>query len=176
VVADEEERRRRAQEIRTRRNRAAAASRASDERAFSRWERGEVVPHLITMALDLRELHGPEVDVACGAREPDVDRWETGELYPSWEQLRALAALTKMIPEFFTRRDGLDDGPTRIWICDRNRPSRSRLVEVAPPVLEFTPAALAARPSPYGTPAPSAAAVTDLHGQTALFNTPGSAP
>jgi hypothetical protein len=42
----------------------------------------------------MARLEGPEVDIACGAKEPDVDRWEEGELYPTWEQLVLLAELT----------------------------------------------------------------------------------
>ncbi|AWZ24755.1 hypothetical protein CEJ39_11705 [Rhodococcus pyridinivorans] len=34
---------------------------------------------------------GPEVDAACLAEEPAVDRWEAGIEYPSWEQTVALA-------------------------------------------------------------------------------------
>lgn len=34
---------------------------------------------------------GPEVDAACLAEEPAVDRWEVGVEYPSWEQTVALA-------------------------------------------------------------------------------------
>lgn len=37
---------------------------------------GRPYPERLTAALDLRELYGPEVDIACGAVEPAVDRWE----------------------------------------------------------------------------------------------------
>lgn len=55
----------------------------------------------ITLALDARGLDGPEVDAACGVEEPTVDKWETGELTPTPEQVAALAALTGMPVEFF---------------------------------------------------------------------------
>lgn len=76
---------------------------AADQEAQRRWEAGLVVPHFITMALDAQGLYGPEVDEACGAHEPDVDRWEAGELYPSWPQLCALAELTGVTPAWFVR-------------------------------------------------------------------------
>lgn len=74
-------------------------------RARSNWESGLVVPWRITVALDAMGLYGPEVDEACGAQEPDVDRWEAGELYPTWEQLVALADLTGCTARFFTMHD-----------------------------------------------------------------------
>lgn len=69
--------------------------------ARRKWAAGMVVPHRITMALDLNNLYGPQVDKACMAQEPDVDMWEAGRLYPSWEQLCALARLTGMHPIHF---------------------------------------------------------------------------
>lgn len=74
-----------------------------EQEARARWEAGLVVPHYITTALDLAGLYGPEVDEACGAHEPDVDRWKAGELYPSWGQLCALAELTGYPVAFFVR-------------------------------------------------------------------------
>lgn len=62
---------------------------------------GMVVPYNITIALDLDGLYGPEVDRACGAAEPDVDRWEEAKLYPRWDQLVALAALTERRVGYF---------------------------------------------------------------------------
>lgn len=66
------------------------------------WAEGLVVPHRITDALNQANLWGPEVDIACLAREPDVDLWEEAKLYPAWEQLLALAALTGKPPRWFT--------------------------------------------------------------------------
>jgi hypothetical protein len=62
---------------------------------------GRVVPARITMALDLRELEGPEVDAACGAAEPDVDMWELGLAVPAPEQVEKLAGLTGFPVAFF---------------------------------------------------------------------------
>lgn len=68
---------------------------AEDRRvAYEKWRAGMVVPHAITTALNICQLDGPEVDQACGVREPGVDLWEDGKLYPTWPQLQALAALT----------------------------------------------------------------------------------
>lgn len=80
-----------------------AQSRAEDERvAHRKWEAGLVVPHSITLALDMMGLHGPQVDIACMAAEPDVDLWEAGKLYPRWDQFVALAALTQKPLRWFT--------------------------------------------------------------------------
>lgn len=70
--------------------------------ARNRWLRGLVVPHRITLALDIRKLDGPEVDEACGVEEPTVDLWECGRVYPTWEQLLKLAVLTGFDVAFFT--------------------------------------------------------------------------
>jgi hypothetical protein len=71
-------------------------------RTRRKWAAGLVVPYNITAALDARSLYGPEVDRACGVEEPAVDMWEAGKLYPTWEQLCALAELTGNTPEWFT--------------------------------------------------------------------------
>ncbi len=70
--------------------------------AHQKWAAGLVVPQRITEALNVKGLVGPEVDEKCLATEPDVDRWEAGDLYPSWEQLVALSKLTGRTPLFFT--------------------------------------------------------------------------
>lgn len=74
---------------------------------FSRWQEGRLRPSAITLAFDPRaqggrgvlfrstQFVGPWVDEACGAHEPAVDRWEKGLLYPTWEQLCKLSALTQ---------------------------------------------------------------------------------
>lgn len=69
---------------------------------FEAWREGLVSPRAITTALDTRALYGPEVDHACGVQEPAVDQWEAGQLYPTWEQLDALAKLTEFPVQFFT--------------------------------------------------------------------------
>jgi hypothetical protein len=59
-----------------------------------KWASGLVIPDHITVALDMGNHYGPEVDAACLAAEPEVDLWEAGRLYPRWEQVRALSKLT----------------------------------------------------------------------------------
>lgn len=61
------------------------------------------IPERITTALDVRGLYGPEVDIACGAEEPDVDRWEdpNDPLLPTAEQVKLLAELTGYPVLFF---------------------------------------------------------------------------
>lgn len=104
--------------------------------AKARWTAGQVVPHRITLALDSRRLDGPEVDEACGVKEPAVDRWERGTLYPTWEQLCLLAVLTGFPVAFFT--EPADENPIVSNI--RFRPSEGRHVYQAEPrpVLAFT--------------------------------------
>lgn len=86
-----------------RRARSYAAA-AQNQAAYRDWEAGLISPYLITTALDMCALHGPAVDEACGVEEPTVDQWESGLVYPTWEQLCALAALTGFAPAFFSRR------------------------------------------------------------------------
>jgi hypothetical protein len=79
---------------------------------------GKIVPARITMALNIRELYGPEVDTACGAAEPDVDMWELGLAVPSPEQVRLLAELTRFQPAFFY--NPIEPGPlaaSAIFMC-----------------------------------------------------------
>lgn len=75
------------------------------------------VPARIKYALDARKLDGPEVDVACGAVEPAVDRWETGEEVPTGEQVQLLAALTGFPVEFFYAP--VEAGTVRTLMCGR---------------------------------------------------------
>lgn len=81
------------------------------------YEAGEILlnPRRITLALDLRGLHGPQVDIACRAREPEVDLWESGLAQPDWEQLLALAELTQMPVHSFFLPDPPEVGPT--FLC-----------------------------------------------------------
>lgn len=72
------------------------------------WARGMLRPFAITLALNKRGLYGPEVDEACGTFEPAVDMWEDGQLYPTWPEFKALAALTRYpLRHFWVRRDPL---------------------------------------------------------------------
>lgn len=108
-----------------------------DETNRQRWARGEVIPNRITVALDAAGLYGPEVDTACGAAEPDVDRWESGDLYPTWEQLQALADLTGLaVSAFFLRPVTVEWTTAQFHIKNYEPPP--------PPVLAFKPEALRA--------------------------------
>jgi hypothetical protein len=84
----------------TRRNQARARREADDAVAYRLWQAGELRPYRITWALNAKGLFGPEVDAACGAAEPDVDLWEAGKLYPTWEQVLLLAELTGKTARF----------------------------------------------------------------------------
>lgn len=111
------------------------------EQAREAWQRGHVIPHRITTALDLRELYGPEVDEACGVQEPAVDEWEQGVRYPTWEQLLALAELTQFPVKFFTTM--LPAAPVRVSDTTLAFHTRGQL-EDREPVLAFTPDAIRA--------------------------------
>jgi hypothetical protein len=129
---------------------------AFEQQARRAWAAGKVIPHRITTALDAGELYGPEVDAACGVAEPAVDEWEAGTLYPTWEQLCALAALVDLSVHAFTMEPSA--GAITGWICDRRRGGGCTLVQ-SDPVLEFTAEAIAAanlprRPPPSNTPRP----------------------
>lgn len=69
----------------------------------------------ITMALDLCELYGPEVDEALGGAEPMVDEWESGERVPEFSQVQALAVLTGFPVRFFYQPPPPPLGPG--WLC-----------------------------------------------------------
>ena len=87
----------------------AAQRRDAHDRAYEQWITGALAPYRITGALDAAELYGPEVDVACGAREPACGDWEAGARYRWFEQLLALAALTHRSPDSFIAREGDED-------------------------------------------------------------------
>lgn len=97
----------------------------TDQRIAAR--AGRPYPRRITTALDLPvgpdgtrlpPLEGPDVDLACDAAEPAVDRWETGEEVPTSRQLELLAALTGYPVGFFFHEPGpeLDGG----FMCVRS--------------------------------------------------------
>lgn len=74
--------------------------------ARTKWEMGLVIPAHITQALDALglagvDVHGPEIDRACGVEEPTLDQWEEGTLYPRWEQLLRLSEVTGKPPGYF---------------------------------------------------------------------------
>lgn len=129
------------------RAKAAADRRESEQLARERWERGQVVPHRITLALDIHQLYGPEVDIACGATEPAVDEWEAGIRYPTWEQLLALAELVAHDVRYFTPDDpaaGAFTPDDVVFVCYRNRRNWNPRIEIPAPILAFTPEAIAA--------------------------------
>ena len=107
--------------------------------ARRQWEAGLVRPYLITMWLDSKQLFGPEVDAACGVAEPTVDLWEAGRVYPTWEQLCALAELCGARPWAFIRELHESDRG-RLFLCGRAR----SFTPTKDPVRFFDPLALAA--------------------------------
>lgn len=125
---------------------------ALEQQAHRDWAAGKVIPHRITTALDAHSLYGPEVDRACGVEEPAVDRWEAGTLYPTWEQLRALATLCEVLPHLFTIPD---TGPIQGFICDRSkRKNGCQRIGTSDRITAFTPAAIAAANLPRLPPPP----------------------
>jgi len=81
------------------------------------WAAGQLVPHRITMALDMNGLQGPEVDRLCEAEEPEVDEWEAGLRYPRLVQVRALADLCDVHPLWFFRQYDQDRGREPAFMC-----------------------------------------------------------
>lgn len=111
------------------------------------WEQGLVRPFRITYALDSRGLDGPEVDEACLAHEPDVDRWEAGLLYPTFEQLLALAKLTDYPPHYFTLPPSTGDRMGwRFSTLKYHIPKvdREEMMRAPDPVMAFIPEAVRA--------------------------------
>jgi hypothetical protein len=89
---------------------------AEIEEARAGWRLGLLAPWRITAALDLGGHHGPDVDTACGAREPEVDEWEAGTRYPTFEQLLLLAELTGRSPAWFVRLgEPIEARRTSLW-------------------------------------------------------------
>lgn len=137
----QEDRERRVRERRHRRNTQDHLTQQHREEAEARWRGGYIIPARITQALDLRSLYGPEVDAALGVEEPTVDRWEAGELYPTWEQVQSLSKLTGMGERWFT-----DAIPWHhldaMFVCDRSKRTGTSLVVPDPPVVRASRAAL----------------------------------
>lgn len=99
----------------------------------------------------MRQLYGPDGDRACHAEEPAVDEWEAGVRYPTWEQLQALAELTRFPVAFFTPDpDKIQPlGPGVMFVCRRSSRNHNPVVEIPEPVLAFTPQAVAATVQGY---------------------------
>ena len=89
---------------------------------FAQWQNGGLRPTAVTLAFDPHAhagrggagattvFVGEWVDVACGVQEPAVDSWEAGLLYPTWEQLCKLAALTGTSLETLFTAPGVLEG------------------------------------------------------------------
>jgi hypothetical protein len=118
-----------------------------DHEAYQRWRAGLVCPARITAALNLAGLYGPDVDRQCLAEEPEVDQWEAGERYPTWEQLRALADLTGKPPRWFTssHQPPIPIWETSLWFHMSRAQQRAADREPAP-VMRYPRAVLDARP------------------------------
>ncbi|MFC7344574.1 hypothetical protein [Saccharopolyspora griseoalba] len=160
-------------EAEARRNAFEAARRRRDrevrrEEAYQDWVAGRVVPHRITLSLDFRGLQGPEVDAACKAREPEVDQWEAGIVYPRWDQLVALAELTGCEPGWFSQpvrpEDLVELHETSLWFHLSDAERQLYLRDDTQPVLAFPAEVVDARMR--GEPSPL---VPQHHGQLELF-------
>jgi hypothetical protein len=115
--------------------------------AHRRWHDGLVVPWRITTALDIRELHGPQVDVDLGVEDPSVDMWEAGILYPTWDEMLRLAVLTDFPVAFFTETPGR---PVRAVDTSLRFHARLDDVDEREPVLAFPPNVVAATMADLG--------------------------
>lgn len=130
------------------------------EAAYKLWSEGKAVPYRITLNLDRCGLEGPEVDAACNAREPEVDQWEEGILYPRWDQLVALAELTGVDPGWLCRpvkpEHIIPLHKTSAWWHLREAERQQYLQDYKEPVLSFRPEVVDARmrgePSPLAPP------------------------
>lgn len=159
-------------EIRQRQQKAAQDRRNREEehrKAYAAlWAAGDLVPYRITLALDRRELHGPDVDRQCKARHPDVDHWEEGVLYPRWDQVEALAELTGFPVGFFVKPVDtvvLQLHQTTMW-GHLTKADREAYMRKPPPdpVLQFEADAVHARMR--GEPSP---VVAQFHDQLELW-------
>lgn len=92
---------------------------------------GLPTPERITAALDMADLHGPEVDAALGVPEPTVDLWEAGKLRPTDAELQRLALLTGFPVKYFYLPV---PEPFVGFICRRGRGSRCEFVDERPAV------------------------------------------
>lgn len=83
---------------------------------------GTVQPARVTMALNLYELEGPEVDEALGVLADDgtdsvVDAWEAGTATLQAIDVRRLATLTGMTPAWLCNPDPVPGD--RPFLCGR---------------------------------------------------------
>lgn len=123
-----------------RRAEARTAAERDEQKGRDAWARGMLRPFAITLALNRRGLYGPEVDEACGTFEPAVDMWEDGQLYPTWPEYKALAALTGYpLGHFWIHRDPMPAESTSLRF---HLPPH--VLEAPPMVQCFTPEAIQA--------------------------------
>lgn len=100
---------------------------------------GTVVPGRITIALYIRGLEGPQVDIDCGAEEPDVDEWELGIKQPTADQVRKLAELTGFPIPFFYQP--IVAQPMTTFICRDSGPMADRFQRYETDGIPVPPAA-----------------------------------
>ena len=98
------------------------------EQARERRRSKTPIPERITLALDMRQLYGPEVDRACGVEEPAVDEWEAGTRVPTPEQIALLAELTNYPVGYFY--EPVTVKVHQLIVCDRSKPRGKRCVVV----------------------------------------------
>lgn len=67
--------------------------------AFQGWQNGSLRPWQLTIAFNRHGFFGDWVDIAVGVTEPEVEAWEKGIIYPTWDQLTRVAALTDTNPD-----------------------------------------------------------------------------
>ncbi|MGV5047572.1 hypothetical protein NXT08_04835 [Rhodococcus pyridinivorans] len=105
-----------------------------DEDEYELWRAGKLVPFYLTELLNAGGHFGPDVDTACLAEEPAVDRWEVGVEYPSWEQTVALARFLDVRVRDLAHPDAEP----------RHHEVRPRLKVSGLAILSFEPAAVSA--------------------------------
>ncbi len=85
-------------QIRTMRAKAAAADphevAADHPELFTAWTAGTLRPWRCAAALNKARATGEWVSEACGAHGLEAGYWTAGRLYPTWENIVRLAALT----------------------------------------------------------------------------------
>lgn len=118
---------------------------------FEEWMSGALLPRRCTLALDAVQAQGAWVDAACGATEPEVDLWEAGQLYPSWENTVRLAALTGTLLEALLSREPLAPEPT-FTRCGNSLFGKELRQSFLPALVELT---VSADPAPASVSAAS---------------------
>jgi transcriptional regulator with XRE-family HTH domain len=119
----------------------AARDQRGEHAGRQAWQEGRVQPFVITQGLNVRQLDGPLVDELCGTSEPAVDMWEAGQLYPTWDELKALADATDFPVAYFTTAErtpiAFEDTTLRFHLKRGQKPAGA-------PVLCFEPVAIEA--------------------------------